>query len=238
MQEADPQQLQQRLSYRFKDSRLLNESLNHSSFVHEQNHPDLKSNERLEFLGDAVLNLAAGHLLMARFPEVAEGHLSRMRAHLVNEAQVARLARRLDLGRFIRLGKGEAMSGGHQKRSILADAYEALIAAVYLDGGYQEAFGILEAHLAPLVERMSAPEADYDYKSRLQEAAQQEQGRVPEYRMLGDEGPDHDKTFCVEVCVADLCESGTGKSKKMAEQDAARKALDRLLAGSDPEPDP
>jgi ribonuclease III len=236
LQEADPQQLQQRLSYRFEDPRLLEESLNHSSFVHEQSRPDLQSNERLEFLGDAVLNLAAGHLLMARFPDVAEGYLSRMRAHLVNEAQVARLARRLDLGRFIRLGKGEAMSGGHQKRSILADAYEALIAAVYLDGGYQEAFCILESHLAPLVERMAAPDTNYDYKSRLQEVVQQEQGRVPEYRMVGDEGPDHDKTFRVEVRVADLCESGLGKSKKMAEQDAARKALDRLLADGDREP--
>jgi ribonuclease III len=231
--ELDPLLLEQRLSYRFTDRRLLENSLNHSSFIHEQDRTDLRSNERLEFLGDAVLNLAAGHLLMTHFPDVPEGNLSRMRARLVNESQVAGLARLLELGRFIRLGKGESLSGGRKKRSILADAYEALIGALYLDGGFDAAFRILNSHLTPLLDKMTAPELSADHKSRLQEAVQGSGGQVPEYQMVAESGPDHDKTFRVAVQVSDLREEGVGKSKKMAEQDAARKALERLF----PEPD-
>ncbi len=238
MHDPDPRLLEDHLSYCFVNPLLLEEALNHSSFVHEQSSPVLPSNERLEFLGDAVLNLVAGHLLMTRFPDVAEGDLSRMRAHLVNESQVAGFARRLELGRFIRLGRGEAMSAGHEKRSILADAYEALIAAVYLDGGFVEAFRILETHLTPLIDKMTAPEAGFDYKSRLQEVVQGTHGGMPEYRMVEESGPDHDKTFRVEVRVADFSEQGTGKSKKMAEQAAARKALRRLCTDCDPASEP
>ena len=227
-------QLEQRLSYLFEDRLLLEEALSHSSFVHEQENPAMRSNERLEFLGDAVLNLAAGHLLMARFEDIPEGPLSRMRAHLVNESQVANLARRLDLGRYLRLGKGERRSGGPEKRSILADAYEALIGAIYLDGGFGAAFQILQSHLKPLLAKLSAPAESADYKSRLQETAQGQLGEVPAYRMVGESGPDHDKTFRVEVCVADICEEGTGKSKKTAEQDAARKALNRFCSDDPP----
>jgi ribonuclease III len=230
--------LEQRLSYRFTDRRLLENSLHHSSFIHEQNRTDLRSNERLEFLGDAVLNLVAGHLLMKHFPEVPEGNLSRMRARLVNESQVAKLARMLELGRFLHLGKGESLSGGRKKRSILADAYEALMGAVYLDGGFDAAFQILKDHLTPLLDHMTASELRYDYKSRLQEAVQGRGGQVPEYRMVNESGPDHDKTFRVAVAVFDLCEEGIGKSKKMAEQDAARKAVERLFPEPDTDPEP
>jgi ribonuclease III len=230
---AEP--LESRLGHHFADRRLLDEALNHSSYIHEHPELEMNNNERLEFLGDAVLNLVAGHLLMMRFSGVPEGELSRMRANLVNESQVARLARRLDLGEFIRLGKGEALSGGKQKRSILADAYEALIAAVYLDSGYGEAFRILKTHLSPILEDMAAPAADFDYKSRLQETAQGTYGEVPVYRLIAENGPDHDKIFTVEVCVAKRCEEGTGKSKKMAEQDAARKALEGLAPPGEPE---
>jgi len=230
-----PEKLEAYLGYRFADRRLLDESLNHSSYIHEHAELEMNNNERLEFLGDAVLNLVAGHLLMNRFSDVSEGDLSRMRANLVNESQVAGLARRVDLGRFIRLGKGEALSGGEQKRSILADAYEALIAAVYLDGGYSEAFRILKAHLDPILEDMTAPAPDFDYKSRLQETAQGTYGEVPVYRLVAENGPDHDKVFTVEVCVAERCDQGTGKSKKMAEQDAARKALKGIAPRREPE---
>ncbi len=230
-----PEQLESRLGYRFGDRRLLDEALNHSSYIHEHADLEMSNNERLEFLGDAVLNLVAGHLLMVRFSHVPEGDLSRMRANLVNETQVARLARRIGLGKFIRLGKGEALSGGEQKRSILADAYEALIAAVYLDGGYSEAFRILKAHLDPILTDMAAPSLNFDYKSRLQETAQGAYGEVPVYRLVAEDGPDHDKTFAVEVCVAQRCEEGIGKSKKMAEQDAARKALKTLVPGGETE---
>jgi ribonuclease-3 len=235
--ESDPLLLEQRLSYRFTDRRLLENALHHSSFIHEQDRTDLRSNERLEFLGDAVLNLAAGHLLMRRFPEVPEGRLSRMRARLVNESQVAKLARMLELGGFIRLGKGELLSGGPNKRSILADAYEALIGAVYLDGGFDAAFRVLRAHLSPLLENMTTPALTFDYKSRLQEAVQASGGKVPEYRMVSESGPDHDKRFRVSVRVSDLCEEGVGKSKKMAEQDAARRAFERLLPEGNTEND-
>lgn len=234
--DTHPEQLASRLGYRFADRRHLDESLNHSSYIHEHPELEMNNNERLEFLGDAVLNLVAGHLLMVRFPDVPEGELSRMRASLVNESQVALLARRLDLGEFIRLGKGEDLSGGKYKRSILADAYEALIAAVYLDGGYAEAFRILKTHLIPILEGMAAPTSNFDFKSRLQETAQGTLGEVPVYRLVDENGPDHDKVFTVEVCVANFCEEGTGKSKKMAEQDAARKALEKLAPPGEPEP--
>jgi ribonuclease-3 len=220
--------LEKAICYTFRDRGWLEQALSHSSFVNEQAATDIRSNERLEFLGDAVLNLAAGHLLLVKYPAVKEGDLSRLRAHLVNEIQVARLARAIDLGRYLRLGKGEALSGGREKRSILADAYEALIGAVYLDGGFESAFRLVEAHLEPVLIAGDGETIGHDYKSRLQETAQALVGMTPDYLLLDESGPDHDKTFWVEVRVGKVCEQGRGKSKKMAEQDAARKALEHF----------
>lgn len=220
--------LTRRLGHRFHQPSLLEEALRHSSFVNEQADPDLRDNERLEFLGDAVVNLVVGHMLMTAYPEAPEGELSRMRANLVNEGQLAAIAQAVDLGAHLHLGKGEAQDGGQAKPSILADSLEALVAAIYLDAGYEVARQVVERHFAAAVAAISRPTADRDHKSRLQERVQSEGGRVPRYRMLSATGPDHDKTFRVELTVGDMVTEGTGKSKKAAEQSAARHLLARL----------
>ena len=229
--EAD--KLFQKLQYRFKDNTLMNEALRHSSFVNEQPDDNLRDNERFEFLGDAVLNLVVGHILMSKFPDAAEGDLSRMRANLVNEAQLAKVARRIDLGRFLKLGKGEAQTNGSDKSSILANSFEAMIAAVYLDGGFDAAFALVATHLEPLMDVLRSTTENQDYKSRLQELIQVSRQPVPVYEVIGESGPDHDKTFTVRLKADSVTTEGIGKSKKLAEQEAARKAL-RQIAGKDP----
>lgn len=216
------------LRYAFENPQLMAEALRHSSFVNEAPEPGLRDNERLEFLGDAVLNLAVGHLLMKRYAALNEGDLSRMRSALVNEHQLALLARRLDLGRHIQLGRGEAQTGGHEKNSILAGAFEALIAAVYMDGGFGAAFELVEGLFLPLLSQMERTDAHVDFKSQLQELVQSCPGQMPAYAVVREEGPDHDKTFWVSLKVMDVETEGEGKSKKAAEQDAARRALIRL----------
>jgi len=216
------------LNYFFKDKRLLEEALRHSSYVNEAPTAGLRDNERLEFLGDAVLNLSVGHILMERYVDLNEGDLSRMRSALVNEQQLAKLARRLDLGAHIRLGKGEAQTGGNEKSSILAGIIEALIAAVYLDGGFGSAFEIVQSMFLPLVCQMEHANQHIDFKSQLQELVQIRSAPMPVYTVTREEGPDHDKTFWVLLRVKEVETEGVGKSKKTAEQDAARKALIRL----------
>jgi len=233
MDPTDFDALEARLAYQFKNREFILEALSHSSYVNEQNRPELRDNERMEFLGDAVLNLAVGHILMQRFPNLDEGDLSRFRANIVNESQVARLAQTFDLGAYLLLGKGEERSGGREKRSLLADAAEALIAAVYLDAGYDTAFRFIQTHLSKALGSISAPAANYDYKSRLQETAQAIRGQMPAYRVLHESGPDHDKTFHVEVEISGIRAEGVGKSKKMAEQDAARQVLALLVVDED-----
>ncbi len=217
------------LGHPFTDLALLEEALRHSSFVNEHAAAGLRDNERLEFLGDAVLNLVVGHMLMSAHPALREGELSRIRANMVNESQLAEIARSLDLGRYLQLGKGEAQTGGHEKNSILANAVEAVVAAVYLDGGFQAAFAAIERHFRALIEAADGT-AGQDFKSRLQEAVQGKYRDVPRYRVVEEQGPDHDKTFGVVMTIGDLETRGTGKSKKTAEQDAARKGLARLNA--------
>jgi ribonuclease-3 len=216
------------LNYFFKDKRLLEEALRHSSYVNEAPTAGLRDNERLEFLGDAVLNLSVGHILMERYVDLNEGDLSRMRSALVNEQQLAKLARRLDLGAHIRLGKGEAQTGGNEKSSILAGTIEALVAAVYLDGGFGSAFEIVQSMFLPLVCQMEHANQHIDFKSQLQELVQIRSAPMPVYTVTREEGPDHDKTFWVLLRVKEVETEGVGKSKKTAEQDAARKALIRL----------
>ena len=227
MTPSDPNELCQRLGYTFVDNRWLDRALRHSSFVNEQPGAPLESNERLEFLGDAVVNLVVGHLLMEANPGVDEGALSRMRAALVNEKRLAAIARSIGLGDHIRLGRGERKGQGHRKNSILSDALEALVAAVYLDGGFQAAFDTLQKRFSKaLRELRTGP--NQDFKSRLQEMVQDGQRQVPEYRIVGEMGPDHEKTFRVELRVCGQAVLGSGRSKKAAEQDAARQALAAL----------
>jgi ribonuclease-3 len=220
--------IETKLGYEFNSKELLEEALRHSSFANEQPNEDLRDNERLEFLGDAVLNLVVGHILMERHPHLKEGDLSRTRANLVNESRLAIIARSLDLGAFIRLGRGEIQTDGREKNSILAGAFEALVAAVYLDGGFNTVFKIIEAHFVPFLDIVHSATDSYDYKSQLQEWVQEKQGEIPNYKVVREEGPDHDKTFWISVKVFDIETEGEGKNKKTAEQDAARKALEIL----------
>jgi ribonuclease III len=212
------------LGYHFKNLSFLEEALHHSSFVNEQNDPDIGNNERLEFLGDAVLNLAVGHLLMLRYQDITEGDLSRMRAGLVNESRLAEISRAINLGPHIRLGKGELQSNGFNKQSILADAFEAVVAAIYLDGGYDEAFAMIRRLFQNILDTLDKSGVKLDYKSRLQEQAQLHQTAMPLYTVVEENGPDHDKTFTVKLIMGELEALGSGKSKKAAEQDAARNA--------------
>ncbi|QTA82675.1 Ribonuclease III [Desulfonema limicola] len=220
--------LEKKLSYIFKDKTLIQEACRHSSFVNE--HPDklVRDNERLEFLGDAVLNLVIGHLLMKQYPDIPEGDLSRMRANLVNEIQLAKIARFLGIGKYLELGKGEEQTKGREKNSILADAFEAVIAAIYLDTGFNSAFDFIDSQFSKLIPKMSVPALNYDYKSKLQEVIQVNHKVMPGYKIENESGPDHDKTFVVSINFDNIKVTGTGKSKKTAEQDAAKKALESL----------
>ncbi len=224
----DIQILMEKLQYQFTDKDLIQEACRHSSFVNEQTDANMHDNERLEFLGDAVLNLVVGHILMKSFPGLKEGDLSRMRASLVNESQLANIARILDLGAHIQLGRGEEQTDGREKSSILANTFEAVVAAVYLDGGFDVAHKFIETHLSPLLQTVQSPAADYDHKSQLQEHVQAHRHTMPQYHVINESGPDHDKTFVVQLTVKELKTEGIGKSKKLAEQDAARKALEIL----------
>ena len=230
MEARDPSGIEQHLQYEFGSQELLQKALRHSSYVNELADPNLKDNERFEFLGDAVLNLIVGHILMHRYPDVKEGELSRMRANLVNESQLAKMARSFELGDYILLGKGEIQTLGREKNSILADTYEALVAAVYLDGGFDAAFRLIETNFLPLMDRLHSTANNYDYKSQLQELVQVGHDAMPDYKIIQEDGPDHDKTFLVELRVLDIETRGTGKNKKTAEQEAARKALEIFKA--------
>jgi ribonuclease III len=221
-------QLIARLGYPFNDPDQLVSALCHSSYVNEQPQPSMTSNERLEFLGDAVLNLAISHLLMHHFPDLAEGDLSRNRAFLVNETRLAAIAREIGIGPHLLLGKGEELTDGRDKNSILADAVEAIIAAIYLDGGFDAAFAFVERQFKERLQKANRSRYATDYKSRLQERVQSLYHQVPRYQVVASRGPDHDKTFTVRMAVAGICAEGDGKSKKMAEQEAARAGLELL----------
>ncbi|MDP2644338.1 MAG: ribonuclease III [Desulfobacterales bacterium] len=225
----DLDELEQKLAYKFHRPDLLQEALCHSSFVNEQEDGTLQDNERLEFLGDAVINLVAGDLLMQKHPNLNEGDLSKMRANLVNEGQLAEIAKTIDLGTYIFLGKGEVQTNGQGKKSILSDAFEAVIAAVYTDGGFEAAYRIVSELFGPLIDATWTTALPQDCKSQLQELTQVRQKGIPSYRVVQEEGPDHDKTFHVQIMIDSLQMEGSGKSKKAAEQDAARKVLEILM---------
>ncbi len=219
--------LEKVIDYRFSNPNLLERALSHLSFCNEQeNMTEDSSYERLEFLGDAVLEFLVSEMLFRAFPGEREGFLSRLRTAWVNEKQLARMARRINLGSYIRLGRGEHCQGGCRKNSILADVYEALVAAMYLDGGIDAARKFIVAQFSGLLQGEPDNEDVQDYKSQLQELLQREGGQLPSYRLVKTEGPDHRRMFQIEVVSgATLMGSGRGSSKKAAEQLAARQAL-------------
>jgi ribonuclease III len=223
------QALQKKIGYRFKSLDLLNQGLRHKSFVHENVDAEGKDNERLEFLGDAVLDLVIGHLIMDRYPDYPEGSLSRLRASVVNETRLAKIARDLSLGEYLLLGKGEEMTRGREKSSILSSSLEALLATIYLDGGYKKAFKAI-AQLFSLTLEVAEKESFYqDYKTKLQELSQDTLRATPRYVLAKEFGPDHDKIFGVQVQIqGKVAGVGAGRSKKEAEQRAARRTLQKL----------
>jgi ribonuclease III len=228
------ERFQTTLGYAFTDTALLMEALCHSSYVNEQSDDKLRDNERMEFLGDAVLNLAIGHLLSQSYPEMNEGDLSRIRANLVNETRLSEVARSIELGDHLLLGKGEVQTNGREKNSILANAFEAVLAAIYLDGGYDTALNIIDNHFRRLLNKAHDLNVGMDFKSRLQEEAQGSLKAIPAYDVIRESGPDHDKTFRVQMTVGSIQAEGIGKSKKTAEQEAARRGLKKIEADRDP----
>ena len=218
------------IHYRFRNRELLQEAFTHRSHANETGDRNARDNERLEFLGDAVLGLLAGHALFTRFPDVAEGVLTRLRSGMVDESALASLASALGLGAYLILGKGAEREGVRHRPSILASLYEALVAAVYLDGGLRAARRVFLPHLLEVMPLSGTVTGSRDSKSRLQELLQAEGRALPVYRLIAESGPDHDRTFTVEV-VSNGRQLGTGigHSKKTAEQSAARTALDSLL---------
>lgn len=230
MTETDLKRLEQSIGYTFRDRKILCRALTHSSFIKKDKNSEPADNERMEFLGDAVLELCVSEELFARFPHMQEGQLSKTRAGIVCESALADAAREIGLGPFLLLGHGEKLQGGDKKPSILSDAFEALIAGIYLDGGFSEAKRFIEAHVLPLL-NFDAPQfTGKDYKTRLQELIHQKMhGAQVEYRMLGSEGPDHKKTFRMAVCLGDrILGKGEGNSKQSAGQEAAKNALSEM----------
>ena len=212
----------------FRDKELLQRALTHRSYAHEACFPPDATYERLEFLGDAVLDVVISDHLYCRHPELNEGDLTRIRSNLVNMSSLAETAREVGIGEFILLSKEERADGGGEKASIIADALEALIGAVYLDRGLDEAGKLCLRLFEKRLEDAVSGTLDYDFKSRLQEMVVKEKGTLPRYR-LREEGPDHRKTFHAAVYIADeKMGQGSGSSKKEAEQAAAREALERL----------
>ncbi len=224
----DYERLEERLDYEFDDIELLRRALTHRSYLSEHDEVD-EDNQRLEFLGDAVLGLSVADVLFRRDREVDEGVLSKRLARLVRRSALARVARGIGLGEFLRLGKGEVLSGGRERESVLADAYEALLAAIYLDGGFEAAHRLVgDLQEALIEEAVEAPEPT-DYKSRLQERTQREDNIQPAYEIVDESGPAHDKTFVAEVRIAgDTRGVGRGRSKQRAEQRAASEALEQF----------
>jgi len=221
--------LEKNLGARFWKRELLKRALTHKSYANERRWQPSFHNERLEFLGDAVLEVVVSHTLMEHYPEAPEGELSKLRAAMVNEKTLASLARSLGIGEMLYLGKGEEMGQGREKSSLLSDAYEAVLGALYMDRGFKKAYKVVRRHAEWLLARVNEEGFYKDYKTELQEASQTMFKTVPKYRLVEESGPDHDKTFKVNILIhSEIYGVGTGKSKKDAEQRAAREALEAL----------
>ena len=216
------------IGYRFRNITLLQNALAHSSYANERWHDSLKSNERLEFLGDSILGMVVAEHLYRNYPDRPEGELTRMRADMVCENALAAIAGRIELGQHLLLGHGEEQTGGRTRNSILADAVESVIAACFLDGGMEAARGFIDRFVLTDVPVRKLRNADY--KTALQELVQQKKNQVLTYKMTGESGPDHDKHFEVAVLLnGNTVGTGCGSSKKRAEQDAARAAMENLF---------
>ena len=224
----DRQLLESRLDYAFEDREMFVRALTHRSYLTE--HPEVEhDNQRLEYLGDAVLGLVIADALFQHDDQVDEGVLSKRESRIVRKSALARVARDLGLGDFLRVGKGEVLSGGRDRASVLADAYEALLGAIYLDGGFGEAKRVVLRLQRDLLEEATTATRPSDFKSRLQEATQRRRNLQPVYEIIDESGPAHDKTFVAEVRVDDeRLGVGRGRSKQRAEQEAAAEALEAV----------
>ncbi len=223
------QSLEKKIGYHFQNSSLLSQALTHSSYANEKRLGKLGCNERLEFLGDAVLEMVSSEYLYLRFPSIPEGELTKRRASMVCEPSLAFCARDFELPQYLLLGKGEEITGGRERDSIVSDACEALIGAIYLDGGFEPAASFVRTHI---MDRMEKGGLFKDSKTKLQEIIQEKEGQTVEYRLAGQSGPDHDKVFTVDVFLnGERLGEGKGHSKKAAEQAAAAEAI-RILQNS------
>ncbi len=221
--------LERRLGVKFKNHALLQQALVHSSYVNENPQITPQSNERMEFLGDAVLGLVVANDLFAAYPDQDEGHLTELRTHLVRRDTLAKAARRLKLGEDLLLGRGEEAGGGRGRPTNLAHAYESVVGAIFLDGGLAAACKFVRTSLGPELEAMTERAFPIDPKSRLQELSQSRYQSPPHYRLVQTEGPDHARNFTIEVLVNGTVHgTGSGRSKQDAEKEAAREALHNL----------
>jgi ribonuclease III len=217
--------LEKKIAYRFRDISLLSTALTHRSYVNENQQLSVSDNERFEFLGDAVLGLCVSDLIIKKYADFPEGALTQIRSALVNEKNLAQIASDLQIGECLLIGRGEEISGSRKKRSFLADTFEAVIAAVYLDSSFEKTKTIITKIIEPLLEDDDIRSLHFDYKTALQEYCQKKYKSVPEYVLLESAGPDHAKTFKVEVTVTNKAkQTGLGNSKKEAEKQAAQKA--------------
>ncbi|TCQ05831.1 ribonuclease III [Serpentinicella alkaliphila] len=217
------------LNHSFSSLETLQESLIHSSYANETKGKSIRYNERLEFLGDSVLGLIVSDYIFKKYKHLPEGELTKVRANVVCEPSLANIAKKINLGKYLLLGRGEENTGGRNRDSILADAFEAIIGALYIDGGIEVARGFIISNLAESIELASKGSLFRDYKTHLQELMQSKSSDKITYNVVNTYGPDHDKTFDVEVVTSDkVIGTGRGKSKKEAEQNAAKQAIERV----------
>ncbi len=224
------EELESLMGHRFSDRSLLVQALTHRSFINESSVENLKNNESLEFLGDAVLGFIISARLFQLFPDLNEGELSKIKAFLVSATNLFQLSKKIRLGDFIYLSRGEIKSGGRKKRAILVDAYEAIIGAIYLDAGVEKASAFIESQIQTVMQDTDLRQLTYgDYKSALQEHLHNAGQPEPEYRVVDELGPDHQKTFVIQVLInEDVVAEASGTTKKEAQQSAAKIALDRI----------
>jgi ribonuclease-3 len=225
----DLSSLENSVGHKFKKKSLLKEAITHKSFAHEQQNPDHLYNERMEFLGDSVLELIISEYLYYSYTEFTEADLSKIKAYAVQESTLAEVAQSFDLGSFLFLGKGEELTGGREKPSLLANAIEAVIAAIHLDGGFAKSKEFVLTYLVPKIEKLTTDNVVVDFKTEFQEVSQAQFGVLPEYVTHKENGPEHRKTFEVKVFINDdLLGTGQGKTKKAAAQKAAEAGLKNI----------
>lgn len=228
--EANIKEIEEEINYCFKEKKHLLLAITHSSYANEIKNDKLSSNERLEFLGDAILNIVISEYIYNRYKDMPEGEMTKTRAGMVCEGSLMRCANGIGLGRYLLLGRGEEITGGRTRTSILSDAFEALIGSIYLDGGINEARNFIYAAMKDIIANSTGGDTFADYKTQLQELVQKNNDLKITYELLEEKGPDHNKLFAIQVKVAErILGKGEGKTKKEAEQNAARIALRCLL---------